>query len=304
MNSLKDNFNYAITNNCKMGAQKHSIKKTDKQHINIYSLEDAKGLRDTAKNFYIYMEKMHPEVTRIKKIKKEHVQEWINVRSKNWSNKTMECHLSHLQKLERICKNTYQSCHYDFSNVTMPYREKQNKIRDVAMDKQDIEKLRNYFSNRTSECRLALEVEIRLGLRSLELSLFRCEYVDIANKCINLPCSNESGTKGKRGRTISIDDKDLYFFTELKRIVPSGRVLNITEDALNKGFRRALKDLEIDDKYKNTTIHAMRKTWATDRYNDLLERGYEDNITTFNIVSKQLGHNENRFDLYKTYIVN
>ncbi|MDF2700559.1 MAG: phage integrase family protein [Haloplasmataceae bacterium] len=303
MNSLIDNFNYAITQNTKFGAQKHSIKKTDKDHTNIYSLEDAKGLRDTAKNFCNYMKENHSEITQIKKIKKEHIQEWIDKRSVNWSNKTMECHLSHIQKLERVCKNTYQSCYRDFSNVTMPYREKQNKVRDVAMDKEDIQKLRDHFSNRTTECKLALEIECRLGLRSLELSLFRGEYIDINNKCVNLPADNLSGTKGKRGRTISINEKDIYFFSELQRIVPNGRILTISEDALNKGFRRALKDLDIANKYPKTTIHAMRKAWATERYNNLLELGHDDSIKTFDIISKELGHGENRHDLYKTYIV-
>jgi len=305
MNSLIDNFNFAITINCKIGAQKHSLKKTDKEHINIYSIEDAKGLRDTAKNFCNYMKQVHPELTQIKKVKACHIQEWINNRADKWSNKTMQCHLSHIQKLERLCKSTFKSCHNDFSNVKMPVRNYQKRDRIKAMDKEDIEDLRRYLQSSKSNCRLTLEIETRLGLRALELSLFRSDYIDIENKQVILPASNESGVKGKRGRIITIDDKDIYFFNEIKRIIPSGRLISISEDSLNKGFRRALKDLGINDKYKNTTIHSIRKTWATERYNALKDKGYPDSIDTFNkYISPQLGHGVGRNDLYKVYIVN
>ena len=309
MNSLKDNLNYCISQNTCFGTSKKNDKNNNlnTNHEKIYSLEDAKGLRDTAKNLSNYLEKFHPEITKVKDLNKELVQEWIDYRSKNWSNRTKQTHKSHIEKINRLVNKTFKSCKkLDFSkdlNYNIVEHKKEHKVRDVAMTREDLNLLKKSFEDSRSQVALALEISSALGLRAREVVNFKSSYIDIENKIVDLP--REAGlTKGARARTIVIQDKYINLFELILKYYPSdNKIFSISEDSYNKTLRRHLKELGLDEKYKDTTNHAIRKLWATELYKDYISKGYPDDITTFDYVSSQLGHGINRQDLYKTYIL-
>lgn len=310
MNSLKDNLNYAITQHCAFGTSKHADKQqgSNSNHIKIYSLEDARGLRDTAKNFANFMKEHYPEITKIKQVEERHVQHWIDTRSVNWSNNTKQCHQSHMEKINRLVKDTYKSCKKDFTknlDYHIVKHEKDDKVRDIDMSREDFDRLKASFENSRSQASLGIRLAESLGLRALEVVSFRTSYIDLENNVVHLPASSESGTKGARARDIEIQDKyrDLFEFIVNTVGVHDRKLFTINEDSYNTTIRRHLKNLDLSEKYKDTTNHAIRKMWAKELYNTYLEKGYPDSLDTFNYVSVQLGHGENRDDLYRTYIV-
>lgn len=310
MNSLKDNLNYCISQNTCFGTSKKNDKKNglNKNHDKIYSLEDCRGLRDTVKNLCNFLEMTHPEIKQAKQLTNELVQEWINYREDKWSNRTKKTHKSHIEKVNRLVNKTFKSCKkLDFTkglDFKIVEHKKEIKKRDVIMERKDLELLKKSFEDSTSEARLALQISEALGLRALEVVNFRSCYIDLENKLVVLPKGTEAGTKGGRGRTIIIQDKYLNLFVLINKYYghTNNRIFSFNEDGYNQALRRHLKDLGLDEKYKDTTNHAIRKLWATELYNSYLERGWKDDITTFDLVSSQLGHGINRHDLYKTYI--
>lgn len=310
MNSLKDNLNYCITQNTAFGTSKKNDKnnKLNKDHTKIYSLEDCKGLRDTIKNLCNYLEKTHPEITKVKQLTPDLIQEWVDFRENKWSNRTKELHESHIKKINRLVNKTFKSCkRLDFcKDIDFHKKEhkKESKKRDVMMERKDLELLKKSFENSKSQALIGLRLAESLGLRALEVVNFRASYINLENKLVILPRGTEAGTKGGRGRTINIQDKYLPFFELINKCYGDKniRIITINEDSYNQAIRRKLKSLDLDEKYKDTTNHSIRKLWATELYNELLEKGYPDSIKTFDIVSNQLGHGENRNDLYKVYI--
>lgn len=308
MKTIKQQLNYVITESCEFGRSKKNDKNNglNKNHDKIYSIEDAKGLRDTAKNFSNWLEQYHPEITKIKQLNKDIVQEWIDNRSVNWSNRTKKTHCSHMEKINRLVNKNLESCRkLDFTkelDYHIVEHKQETKIRDVEMSREDLDKLLKSFSDSRSQAYHMLVLSSCLGLRALEVASFRIDYIDLDNSLVHLPSGSDSGTKGGRARDIIIQDRYFpileYFTTHY-----CGKCFTINEDSYNKTIRRHLKDLELDEKYKNTTNHAIRKLWAHELYNSYVSSGMPDSIKTFDLVSSQLGHGTNREDLYKTYIL-
>jgi integrase len=310
MNSLRDNLQYCISQNIAFGTSKKNDKDNNlnKDHTKIYSLEDCKGLRDTVKNLCNYLEKTHPEVTKVKQLTSQLIQEWIDYRNLKWSNRTKETHESHLKKINKLVNKTFKSCKkldfckdLDFHKVE---HKKESKKRDIVMERKDLDLLKQSFEGSKSEALVGLQLAESLGLRALEIVNFRASYIDIENKRVILPRGAESGTKGGRGRTIEIQDKYMPLFQLIYKVYGDKdiKLMSITEDSYNQAIRRKMKELGLNEKYKDTTNHSIRKLWATELYRGLLDKGYPDCIKTFDIVSQQLGHGENRHDLYKVYI--
>lgn len=308
MKTIKQQLNYCISQNVTFGTSKKNDKNNNlnKSHTKIYSIEDAKGLRDTVKNFTNWLDEKHPEVTKVKQINKDLIQEWVDARSLNWSNRTKQCHKSHMEKVNRLVQKEFVSCKkIDFTkdvNYHISEHKKETKIRDVEMSRPDLDKLLSSFEGSRSQAYHALVISSCLGLRALEAVSFNSNYIDLDNRVVNLPRGTEAGTKGGRGRIIEIQDR-YYPIIEYIATHYNGKCFSISEDSYNKAIRRHLKDLELDEKYKNTTNHAIRKLWAHELYDKYVASGMRDDITTFDHVSKQLGHGENRQDLYKVYIL-
>ncbi|MDD5952862.1 MAG: hypothetical protein PUC32_04335, partial [Oscillospiraceae bacterium] len=87
----------------------------------------------------------------------------------------------------------------------------------------------------------------------------RAEDIDLQSKVLHLGdyCKN-----GKH-RDVPIRPKDFDYIKGIKELVDNGRVCPIREESLNSAVRCHLKKLRLSDKYQKTTVHAIRKLYAT-----------------------------------------
>lgn len=307
--SLSAQMNYCISESFCGGVSKRADRKNGVDlSARVYSVGTAENLRDTVKNICNFMKEKHPEIKLIKEIKAEHIQEWINERESKWSDRTLKEQISRVGKLSDIFNKIY-GINTDWK-IKTPERAKGHnikKIREISMEKQDLLLLKDDLSQngRSENALRAVEISSRCGLRSKEIARLRTDCIDIENKCLHII----EGAKNGKKRDVPIRKKDLSYFEDLKNTcmyfnnseyVTEG----ISEDSLNRAIRRSLQRLNLDNKYKNTTIHSIRKTYATERYNEELKKT-KDARKSWEKVQAELGHGDRfRKELFNTYIGN
>lgn len=303
--SIKQQFNYCISKSTKTGQSKHSAKKAGTyKHGELYGNKTVEAYRDTAKNFSNWLSEHHPEIKEVREITPYHVQEWVNDRSKNWTEKTLENHLSRIKHLEEQAQRAYGK-----ENVKFFDKEKIKKpttkeaVRNKMMEKSDFLKLREEMSNSRSFAKDAIEITYRCGLRIDEVAHLKREDIDLNNKTIFV---SGEGAKNGRERVVPIRDHDLQYFKELlDRNPENGYMCKISTDAINRAIGRSLKKVGLDEKYKHNKEHAVRKLYATERMKE--ERGdtplasKKEEMKCWDKVCKELGHGAGREALYKTY---
>lgn len=306
--SLSAQMNYCISECVCCGVSKRADRRNKVDvSCRVYSVQTAENLRDTVKNFTNFMKEKFPDVRFVKDIKKEHISEFITTREKNWSDKTLQEQISRFEKLSAICSKTY-GINLDWE-VSAPERAKAHnikKLRDVSMSRADLLLIKDDLSRnpRSFNCLTAVEISSRCGLRSKEIARLRWENIDIENKCLHIT----EGAKNGKKRDVPIRQKDLSYFEDLKNncmYFGSNEYITggVNEDSLNRGIRRSLQRLNLDDKYTNTTIHAIRKSYATERYSEELKRSKGDERKAWCKVQAELGHGERfRSELFNTYI--
>lgn len=297
--NLKYQFLYAINFNFKEKMDKHSLKRQGKMdNTRIFSYADRKNLIDFSSNFANFMKANHPNVKLAKNIKAEHIQEFLNEKSKRCSRKTLEQYASKINKLENVLNATYGDS-FCYKGYFIPVAQENTKIRQIGMDINDFRKLRQAFSNTNSCAKVGIELAHRAGLRVSEITKLQYKDIDLENNVIKVIDS-----KGKRSRDIPIQKQDLNYFTELKAMGKNvnSRVCPVQAGSINTAIRRKLHEIGLADRYEKTTIHAIRKMYAQDRFNTLRNEGNSIQ-KSLAIVSSELGHGENRKELMTHYVL-
>lgn len=301
--NLRQQFNYLITSNCRFGADKRAMKKNSCQQTSIvFSVKHAECLRNTVSNLCNFLKEQYPEIRRVNQITSKHIEEWYKIRADRWSIKTLEMHASNIRKLELLSKKMYSSCKNDFSKAKFPDKVNRNpdRVRDIQMSEEDFRKIEEVLNNTKSKAKVAIQITYRAGLRINEVCHLKAERINIEKQVIEV----REGAKGGRDRDVPIQPQDLEYFKNLKKTVSKGYVCPIKPNSANMAIRKAMIQVGISNKYLSTTTHSIRKLYAQNRYDELRNKGYEQGITTFDMVSKMLGHNENRTDLFKVYVSN
>ena len=304
--SLKTQLNYAVSESKKTGQSKQA----DKYNPNIdtknfiYSDESADAYRDTITNFVNYMKEAHPEIKYVRDLTVDHFNGWIAAREKDWRNKTYDNMVSRVGKLERMLNRTY---HLELDLTTSlkhrPIdRMDKTQIRNLAMSRDDLNKLKCELGKSKSPNVLrAIEITSRTGLRVNEVSHLRFDHIDLDKGCIHAV----EGTKNGKKRDVPIREKDVEFFWNLKYNVKQKSPYvcgGILPDSINKAIRRAMEKTGLNRKYINTTEHAVRKLYATELFQEELER-LHDERRVWEVVQQELGHgNRFRENLFRTYI--
>lgn len=308
--SLTQQFNYCIQKASKQGQSKHSAKHNGTYKSGeLYGSKTITSYRDTAKNFSNWLNVNYPEIKEVREINADHVQEWINERSANWSKSTLDNHITKIKYLEQQAKNAYGKDNISFYKEDFLRPETKANIKDLAMEKEDFLKLRENMANSRSFGKDAIEITFRCGLRVDEVAHLKREDIDLKNKTIFV---SREGAKNGRERTVNIQDKDLGYFKDLlDRNPDNGYLSKIDSKSINKCIRRYMKTTlddrgrSLSDKYEKATDHAIRKLYATERMKDL--RGdhpladKKQEMKCWGKVCKELGHSENRESLYKVY---
>lgn len=299
--SLQQQFKYAIDSNIKIG---HS-KKNEGRESGLYSIDRIENLRDFSKQFSNYIKQNYPDVRLVKEITNEHIQSFLNDNASKWTERTANEYITNFKKLDDLLQKTYHTQEIT-KDLIVPVANK-TVTRDVAMSKEDLQKLRNSYAARDSKSagRDAIEISYRLGLRAKEIARLNTKNIDIENKMVYV----REGAKNGKYRDVPIRDKDLSYFKDLKDRSGEGYIFNVQEDSLNRSIRNELKRIGLNDKYDNTTIHSIRKLYATERMEELRGPVAQDPLVSaeerkcWEIVQQELGHGNNlRMALYNTYI--
>lgn len=297
--NLKYQFKFAIEKNFKEGMDKHSIKKSNKMNsTRIFSYSDRKNLIDLSSNFSNWMKTNHPEIKLAKDVESTHIQDFLNEKSETCSCKTLEQYCSKFKKLENIINATY-STDANYRGFVTPITLNNNKIRNSAFDRDDLISLKKELEkSRSSAAINAVELASRVGLRAEECSKIQGRDIDLQNGVIKIVDS-----KGKRSRNVEIDRDDRQYFEKLKsKYDDFERICPIQKNSVNKAVRRAMKSIGISEKYEKSTIHALRKYFAQNRFDKY--RGNGESIEkAIDLVSNDLGHGNDRYDLMKEYIL-
>ncbi|KAF5070259.1 Phage integrase family protein [anaerobic digester metagenome] len=171
------------------------------------------------------------------------------------------------------------------------------------MTKEDFKKIESYLNNSNGYGKIGLQIAKITGMRAEEICKLKYKDIQMGENTARVRVVDG---KGKRTREIYVTKINEVNY--LKNLISSATDLNtricaIQSNSLNRAIRRAMKAVEVDKRYTDTTIHSIRKMYAQERYNELREHG-QTPIQAWNQVCKCLGHGENRQDLMKVYLSN
>lgn len=297
--SIKQQLLHVVNSHRSYGESKRAYKQSHDRKTGgkMFSVERADIMRDTAKQFAKFLETHYPGVKWVREIPKEAAQAYIDSNIKNWTNATAAEYRSRLHTLQTQINNTY-NCNVCLE-TTLPERDTPDKIRDKAMEKSDLETIRADLASSRTMAKISIEITARCGLRVKEVARLRTDRIDLKNNVLHL----KEGVKNGKYRDVPIRPKDREFFKELKEKTHYTYVTRgVSEDSLNKGIRRSLERCGLAGKYTKTTTHAIRKTYARERYLEELDRG-KTTAQAWRIVQIELGHGkEYRPTLFETYI--
>lgn len=291
--NLKYQFLQAINNSFKENMDKHAdkangIRNTDR----IYSYSARSNLIDLSANFSTFMKKSYPEVHNANEIHSEHVQAFLNTRTDNCSQATINQYNAQFKKLER-CVNKKYHCNVIYHCEVVPISNKNGggKIRNVMLSKNDFKILVKNTSN--LNLKKALTLSYYFGLRAAECA--KLKYEDIKHNGIAVIDS-----KGKRSRFIPAETEKQKQILEQLKEKEQGRVCPVQHQSLEQAFRREVKKHGI--MIQNGAFHTCRKAYATAKYKEYREKGLTIQ-QAMDRVSNCLGHGNRRNDLMqKVYI--
>ncbi len=311
--TLKQQARYAICQNKAFGEKKHAASDKNKAE-RYYSFARCDGVRNVSDQFMTYVQKDFPEIRQIKDITNEHSTAWLKsmVEAGRIDKESFDEYRSRLSKLQESCEATYGKCRNPESwgtvNVAPPDTK---KLRSVVMTREDFYAIRNsIMKTGRSDAWIAMEITFRVGIRVKGCHWMCGKDIDLQNWTVRV---TKKGAKNGRARTISIRPKDREFFTWLKERTPEDRIFRmkngkvLKEDSINSTIRRHMKKLGLDNKYEDTTLHAVRKMYAQERMEELRGpvplKDTKAEMKAFDILSAELGHGENRLNLYKVYVL-
>ena len=290
--NLKYQFLQAINSSFRESMDKHSdkangIRNTDK----IYSYSSRSNLIDLSANFANYMRETYPNIHKVSEIQTKHIQSFLNSKTENCSQSTLNQYSAQFRKLEK-CVNAKYHCNVNYSDVATPASCKNGggKIRNVMLSQNDFRTL--IINTRNLNLKKALTLSYHFGLRAAECA--KLKFEDIKNTGISIIDS-----KGKRSRFIPAETKKQKQILEQFKEKGQGRICPIQHQSLEQAFRRELKKNGIV--IQNGAFHTCRKAYATQKYKEYRESGLSVK-EAMSKVSVNLGHGASRFELMKEYI--
>ena len=314
----------AIEASFTLGYDKHSSKRQSEQPDHswrVYSFAGKANLLDTAHNLCEYIKEHYPEVDKVRQIRPEYCQEWLDSKAKGGcSLNTIETYKSNLVKLSRVI-NHHFGVHTNFeTKVNVELIPDRTSPREFALTPEEIQRVKdsivkpchssNFFIFSTYTC-------------------CRINSVSIQKRHITLGNDRETVTvffekdKGGRSREITVTDKEFYAFCSS---LISGKAEtdslfgNIRKDSANKWLSRRLCRLGITVPSEKTvgckTIqksgnHSVRKSsiqaYYRKQYQHYLDVGYSPDKadrTAKNDCCVRLGHGtaEKRVDIVNIYL--
>lgn len=301
--SLKEQMRFAINQSENLGHSKR-VENRDKDLDNrnrLYSIDRIENMRDFSNQFCKFLKQEFPEIRLAKEITSIHAQAFLDRNAKSWTGRTCEEYKGRFDKLDLILQKAYHTKGFAKS-LEIPINGKES-TRIVAMNREDLERIKQSYSSRDSKShgKDAIEISSRCGLRAKEVSRLKGISINVEKGILE-----HIWRKGNKYMDVPIREQDKAYFKELKELMGDGRVCPITEDSINKSIRKEMERCGISKEYENTTNHAIRKLYASERMRELRGDVVKDEKTereAWQIVQNELGHGEQfRQGLYNTYV--
>ncbi len=290
--NLKYQFLQAINNSFKENMDKHADEANGIRNTNkIYSYSARSNLIDLSANFSNFMKESYPKVHNANEIGTEHIQAFLNSKTGNCSQSTLNEYNALFCKLEK-CVNVKFHCNVTYHCEVVPasYKNGGGKIRNVMLSQNDFKTLIKSTSNQN--LKKALTLSYYFGLRVSEIA--KLKFEDIKNNGISIIDS-----KGKRSRFVPAETEKQKKILEQFKEKEQSRICPVQHQSLDQAFRRELKKNSII--IQNGAFHTCRKAYATQKYKEYRENGLSVK-EAMSKVSVNLGHGANRFELMKEYI--
>lgn len=312
--SLNQQMRFVIDNHKAFGESKRSEKfnNSEIKLKKIYSYNSNKNLNDFSKSFSNFMQNNHPEIRRIVDVKSEHVKEYLTAgKDAGWTAATYNSKVSLASKMGILVADQYGRGGEWTKGIA--FLQKQPKMRSVTMKKADVARVIQsaYFSK--SEGAWGARLAEAFGLRVSESVSLKISDFDLQTGTLHVR------GKGGRDRWIPIrsahqweEARDFLSFAE-KKGVGTERILSVKAPAVNAFIRRVFEKEGITI-YRDakTSVHAIRKLFAQDRYvmvcaaagvpARMPDGTWIYHAPQWDAVAAELGHGRNRADLFKAYV--
>ncbi len=293
--NLKYQLLTCINNSFVPGTSKHSLKKQKLTNSNkIFSYNDRKNLINLSSSFSSFMKEKFPDVKLAKNIKNEHINQFLVEKSRTCSTETLNLYRSNFKKLGKTVEAYY---HCEVNWKPNNYSGYKDSIRNIQMDFKDYNTLLSSYKKGSTGYN-ALYFCYSFGCRREELSKLKAKDLIISNNKATLKIIDG---KGKKSRVVTCSHSNLSYFEEIKsKMGENERIIPINKESITKNVRLHLKQTNLSEKYDKTCIHSIRKLFAQTSYNNFRENMSKKDA--LNLVSKNLGHGENRLNLMQRYV--
>lgn len=295
--SLAHQMREAVNQNFSEGKSKRAAKMSEGGYgSGVYSFSHRKSLIEFSTQFANYC-KAEFGVKNVKDVTKEHAQAFLNEKAKSCSDTTLKTYHQHLNKIDKCFKSSYKSYKSDLTKgINIPAGTNQTKLRDVKIERESMNKVLDKLDFKHATHR-AIACAEALGLRASESAKIKGEHINLEKGTVSVV------GKGGRYREVKIPENRQATLTTIKELCGDGRIAPVKTDSVNVTFNRICEREGIDDlQGTKSGIHAVRKLWATELYEDKLNDGMTEK-DAWGDVSEELGHGRDRPDLFKVYIV-
>lgn len=294
--NIKQQLTYAVRQSTAFGQSKHTDKGLGKYGVRhdgrTYSYRALSARLDVAKNFAGYMKETHPEIRMARDITGAHVNEFLTIKSTTSTQATLDTYAANLRSVLKEVENTYRCNIPDRTAINAP-RVDREPWRTMPMRAEDISRLHASYKPGSNGDK-ALVISHATGARAEEICGLRRESVRFVRE--DLAQVHFSGNITKGGRDRIVDVTNPHDIRELHRVVEitpqNGRIVPIKHSSLQKSVERHMKELGVKDRYKFTSVHAMRKEWAQRTYDRY--RHDHNKYETIKYTNVQLGHGADR----------
>lgn len=295
--SLAYQMRQAVNQNFNEGTSKRAAKMSEGGcGSTVYSYKHRKDLIELASQFATYC---HQEfnVKFAKDITSEHTDSFLKSKAETCSAFTLKTYHSNLTKLSKVVQSAYSSCTSDFTEgVLIPTSNRTEKLRDAKMSRESMDKVLDCL-NFTHASHRAIALAECLGLRASETVRLRGSDIDLER---NVVCVTG---KGGRAREIEIQSDSKELLENFKEQYQTSRIAEIKSDSVNTTLKRICEREDIHDLDDcKSGIHAIRKLWATEMFEEKLTDGLSEKHA-WGDVAEVLGHSRDRTDLFHAYIV-
>lgn len=291
-------FYKAICLALSLGTDKHSYKKSGCKKVKIYSYEDRRNIIKCTEQLCDFIEYNYPEIIKIKEINSNHIEVFLNYKGEFCTKNTINNYKYCIKKIEKMV-NQYLNLKVKYLPENLKIKSKYNYLRNIEMDKEDIDILLNECRKSKSKSVYGIELGIHFGLRVAEICKLKGKDINLQKMTLHI---HES--KGKRSRDVRIDNEEkLEICNRIKRVINENeRICKLKEDSVNAFIRRILLKSKIT-KYSlaKTSVHSIRKSYAKKSYINNLEK-LKDKNKAWDKTALELGHNKGRLALKNIYV--